>query len=164
MIKFLIPLLLIPLLSLAQKEIKVTDPDIAFTLNVPDKWQKSDDGYYLLISPPTSSGDEYLSVTYFETSFNSVKENFEGDIKHGFPKEISNFKLVETGEDNFGDTEALWAIYDSKEKGTDYRTLAYYFRQNGQLFKLKGQARKKKFEDIREDYVMIIRSLKSDKL
>ncbi len=152
------------LIGFSQDRFTVTDPDIKFSVEVPEGWQKYDDGYFYYLIIPTFHGDENLSITYYETSDTTINENFDYSMKSIFPLNESDYHLLKTGNDEVDGKPAKWAIFTSKFKGNQYKSIIYMFIRHGQAFKIRGTARLSNFDDHIEKFRHVIRSLKAERL
>ena len=147
-----------------QQRMTVTDPEIEFSYELPTRWQRYDDGYNLILIPPTRNEDEYLSITYFESDDLELDLQFNFTVKQLLPLNEPGFKLMEQGEDNLRDIEARWATFETTFQGTTYGNLLFFFIENGQTFKLRGTSRIENFDDYRNNYLQIMKSIESKAL
>jgi len=156
--------ILIPIISIAQKRITIKDPEIEFSLEIPKRWQKHDNGYYYYLIPPSPYNDEHLSITYVESDTTNLSYMFEFTINDFYRLNEANYKLLDNGNDTVGLTLAKWAIFESKVNSIEYKSLLYFFKQNGQIFKLRGTARKENYDKYEKRYISIIKSIESKKI
>jgi len=145
----------------AQKRITVQDTDIEFSYELPKKWEKFDDGYFLFLIPPTQNGDEMLSITYVESEDADLDLHFKFTIENLFPLNEPSYQLIKKGDEQVGELSAKWAIFDTRRNNINYRNFLFFFNQNGQTFKLRGIARTENFEKYKDSFLTISKSIRS---
>lgn len=161
----LIALVMQSTLLLGQKTIKVKDPEIEFSFVKPNSWKTGDDGYHYMIFPPDKFDAAALGITYFEHSDSANIDNiYDVDVKYMLPRNELNFSMISQGDEFIGSIKAKWIQYLSTAKGHRYESIYYMFNENGQTFKIVGTARKENFADYKDDFIKIIRSIKSTKI
>lgn len=152
---------LLPIITFAQKEITVKDPEIEFKFTKPNGWKTQNDEYYYYVYSPKVR-DAFVSIPYVESNKESkIEHDFDLVIQYFYPNNEPGFKLIETGDDMVDNVRAKWAKYQSSYQGTIRFTILYMFKKNGQTFKIVGSAGEHDFDKISEDFIKIIKSIKS---
>jgi len=141
-----------------QKTHTVNDPEITFSLEIPENWRVVDDGYVLAIIPP-SGGSEYLDFTYYETSEADINKAFEFSILAFNGENELDAKIIDQGKDMVDEVEARWALLSYEFEGEIYRRLTYLLIKHGQYFMFRGSALPANFNYYRPIYESVIRSL-----
>ena len=148
-----------------QKTINVKDPEIEFSFMKPNGWKTGDDGYNYLVFPPDKFDEAGISITYYENADSAdIDGIFDNAVKYFYPNNEENFLITGKGEEVIGLAKAKWIQYQSTSKGNKYKNILYMFNDNGQTFKILGTAREKNFDNFKNDFIKIIRSVKSTKL
>lgn len=166
MIKFslLSALLFLSFASFAQKTHTISDPEIEFSLTAPNDWVVEDDGFYYLLFIPTGNGLDQLSITYFETNEQTPNDQFEGLIKAALPLNEAGYELLGSGDDEVDGQPAKWAIFNSTKEGVEIKSIVYMFISQGQIFNVRGTAKRGNFSQHHQQFKTTIRSLKAKRI
>ncbi len=138
---------------------EVDDPDISFSIEVPQGWQVHDDGYMLAIVP-AKGGTEYLDFTYYETDETDVDRAFEFSV-HAFngPNE-TDAEILNEGSDQVDGVKARWAEMSLIVDGVPHKRLIYLLVKEGQFFILRGHALPENYSFFKPFFEEAFRSLR----
>jgi hypothetical protein len=161
---FYVPALLILLLfsleSQAQTTHTVEDPEITFSVEVPEDWRVVDDGYTFAIVPP-AGGLENIDFTYYETSETDLDKAFEFTVlAFNGPNELEA-KILDRGDDRVNGVPAKWAKMSYEVEGVLYHRLVYLLIKDGQYYIFRGSALPANFDYYRPIFEKVFRSLKT---
>ena len=161
---FLLLFSLIGLAAVGQERVTVKDPEIVFSIMVPEGWRTYDDEYYFYVVPPGSSADNYVFITYLTTNEKDVSKAYEFTINSVLPLNEGEFTLLQEGEARIDSIPARWLLFESVVGGVRFKSIAYLFIQHGQLFTARGLAQPEQFEHYKEQFRAVIQSLEAQKL
>jgi hypothetical protein len=146
--------------SFSQYTHRTDDPDLSFSLEVPENWRVVDDGYVLAIVPP-KGGNEFLNFTYYETEESDVDRAFEFTLFAFNDAEVRDPQVIEEGVDRVCGVRARVAVLSLSREGVEFRQLVYLFIKDGQYFIFRGQALPENLPYLRPIYEEVIASLKT---
>ena len=144
----------------AQNLHTVEDPEITFSIDVPENWRVEDDGYTFALIPP-QGGSEYLEFTYFETTESDLEKAFEFTVLAFNGPDAMDTDILDRGSDSVNGVPALWALVSLKIEGILYQRLTYLLIKDGQYYIFKGTALPVNFEHYRPLFEKAIKSLKT---
>lgn len=147
-------------LAAAQQVHTVEDPDISFSITIPDDWSVYDDGLTLAIVPP-KGGEEYLDFTYYETTETDIDKAFEFSVLAMNGPDAMETEILERGKGEVDSVPARWAIVSLEVDGVLYHRLTYLLIKHGQYFIFKGSAEPANFDYFRPIFESAIKSLKT---
>jgi len=147
----------------AQSLHEVEDPEIRFSLMVPDGWRVEDDGFNLAVVPP-KGGSEYLDFTYYETAETTVDRTLEFTLNAFNDPDVRDFEVIEREEEVINGVKATKVTAALTIKGEPYRRLIYLFIKDGQMYILRGHARPENFEYFKDRFEEIAKSLKTERI
>ncbi len=140
----------------------VEDPDITFSIEVPENWRVEDDGYTFAIVPP-QGGREYLDFTYFETTETDLDKAFEFTVLAFNGPEAMDTEIIDQGSDRVNGVPARWALLSLTTDGVLYHRLTYLLIKDGQYYIFQGTALPANFDYYRPVFEKAIRTLKTEK-
>jgi hypothetical protein len=152
----------ISLTALSQEIHTVEDPDITFSIEIPENWRVKDDGYTFAIVPP-QGGREYLDFTYFETSETDLEKAFEFTVLAFNGPEAMDTEIIDQGAGKVNGVAARWALLSLSTDNVLYHRLTYLLIKDGQYYIFQGTAQPVNFEYYRPIFEKVIRSLKTSK-
>lgn len=158
---FLVILLFIAADLFSQSMHTVEDPDITFSIEIPENWRVEDDGYTLAIVPP-QGGREYLDFTYFETTETDLERAFEFTVLAFNGLEAMDTEIIDQGDDQVNSVPARWALLRLTTDGVPYHRLTYLLIKDGQYYIFQGTALPANFEYYRPIFEKAIKSLKTE--
>lgn len=156
-----VSLLFISLTAFGQEVHTVVDPEITFSIEVPENWRVEDDGLTFAIVPP-QGGREYLDFTYYETTETDIDKAFEFSVLAMNGPEAIDTEILERGSDEVNEVPARWALVSLKIDGVLYHRLTYLLIKQGQYFIFKGTAEPDNFDYYRPIFEQAIKSLKTE--
>lgn len=156
-------LLSISTLSWSQQIHRVEDPEIRFSLRVPEGWRVEDDGYTLAIVPP-KGGNEYLDFTYYETAETTVDRTLDFTLNAFNDPDVRDFEVVETDEEMINGVKAKKVTAEFLLNGEPYKRLIYLLIKDGQMYILRGNSQPENFGYFKDYFEEIARSLNTEKI
>lgn len=144
----------------AQEVHTVNDPDITFSITVPENWRVKDDGYTFAIIPP-KGGSEYLDFTYYETTETDIDKAFEFSVLAMNGPDAVGTEILDRGSSEVDGVSARWALVSLKIDGVLYHRLTYLLIKHGQYFIFRGSAEPANFDYYRPTFEETIKSLKT---
>lgn len=144
----------------AQTVHTVKDPDITFSIEIPQDWRVEDDGYTFAIVPP-QGGREYLDFTYFETTETDLENAFEFTVLAFNGPDALDTEIIDQGNDKVNGVSARWGLLSLETEGIPYHRLTYLLIKNGQYYIFQGTAEPANFDYYRPLFEQTIRSLKT---
>jgi hypothetical protein len=154
----IILILSISLSGFCQEIHTVEDPDITFSIEVPENWRVEDDGYNFAIVPP-SGGKEYLDFTYYETTETDLEKAFEFTVLAFNGPDALDMEIIDQGSDTVNGVQARWALLSLTTDGVPYKRLTYLLIKDGQYYIFQGTAEPANFDFYRPIFEKAIRSL-----
>jgi hypothetical protein len=151
----------VPHIVLAQTTHTVDDPEIRFSLLVPERWRVEDDGYTLAIVPP-KGGSEYFDFTYFETEETTVDRTLEFTLNAFNDPDVTEFEVIKQSEEEINGVVATKVTADLLLKDEPFRRLIYLLIKDGQMYILRGHAKPENFEYFQPFFERIARSLQTE--
>ena len=159
----LVQLLLLSVTALSQQRVKVVDPDLEFSVEVPEGWETKNTDYYYYVIMPAKLGNANISITYVEEDTDIPLDDIvKFKIEHFFPLNVPEFKLVESGNDAVGNTVAKWVTYSSSSEGVDFKSIHYFYSENGHTFEVVGMATSSTFDKYLPKIKKVIKSIRSN--
>jgi len=158
----LVSLLSFSLTAFGQEVQTVQDPEITFSIEVPENWRVEDDGLTFAIVPP-QGGREYLDFTYYETTETDIDKAFEFSVLAMNGPDAIDTEILERGSDEVDKVAARWALVSLKVDGVLYHRLTYLLIKHGQYFIFKGTAEPINMDYYRPIFEKAIRSLNTEK-
>ncbi|MCZ4410326.1 hypothetical protein O3Q51_16035 [Cryomorphaceae bacterium 1068] len=155
---FLLILLFITADLFGQSVHTVEDPDITFSIEVPENWRVEDDGYTVALVPP-QGGREYLDFTYYETTETDLEKAFEFTVLAFNGPKTFDTEIIDQGSDTVNGVRARWAILTLTTEGVPYHRLTYLLIKDGQYYIFQGTALPANFDYYRPIFEKVIRSL-----
>lgn len=153
----------VPHLVFAQTTHTVEDPEIRFSILVPEGWRVEDDGYTLAIVPP-KGGSEYFDFTYYETDEETVDRTLEFTLNAFNDPEVRDFELLSKSQVEINGAKATKVTASLLLSGEPYKRLIYLLINNGQLYILRGHAKPENFQYFKPFFEEIARSLETKKI
>ena len=156
-------LYLVPQLVFAQTTHVVEDPEIRFSLLVPEEWQVEDDGYTLVIFPP-NGGSEYFEFTYYETEETTIDRTLEFTLNAFNEPDVRDFEIISKLKEEINGVNATKVIAIIVREQKPYKRMIYLLIKDGQMYRMQGHARPENFEYFEPFFEQIARSLKTEKI
>lgn len=153
----------VPHLVFAQTTHTVEDPEIRFSILVPEGWRVEDDGYTLAIVPP-KGGSEYFDFTYYETDEETVDRTLEFTLNAFNDPEVRDFELLSKSQEEVNGVKATKVTASLLLKEEPFRRLIYLLIKDGQMYILRGHAKPENFRHLKPYYEEIAGSLKTKRL
>jgi len=154
--------LLFYVVSFSQKVHTVDDPEITFSIEVPENWRVEDDGYTFAIVSP-AGGEEYLDFTYFETTETDLEKAFEFTVLAFNGPEVMDTEIIDQGTDRVNGVPARWALLSLTTEGIPYHRLTYLLIKDGQYYIFHGTALPENMDYYRPIFEKVIRSLNTER-
>lgn len=136
------------------------DPDITFSIEIPENWRVEDDGYTFAMVPP-QGGREYLDFTYYETNETNLEKAFEFTVLAFNGPEAMDTEIIDQGSDTVNNVPARWALLSLKTDGVLYHRLTYLLIKDGQYYIFQGTAEPANMEFYRPIFEKTVRSLET---
>lgn len=157
--------ILIQMSVFAQKEIKVSDPDIDFSYVLPKKWAVVDDGYTYYIVRPSNALECFMSFTYTGEIEEKEEDNLEEAVKFKidlfYPLNVPGFKLIDTGDEILDGRKAKWLKYHYSSDKVNYTTIEFIYYKHGLLFSVAGNSTPEIFEKSLPTFFEVAKSFKT---
>ncbi|MEM9051357.1 MAG: hypothetical protein AAGC47_04820 [Bacteroidota bacterium] len=150
--------------SLVQAQIvhTVEDPEITFSIEIPEDWRVEDDGYNFVIVPPT--GDyQLMEFTYYETSETDLEKAFEFTVLAFNDTTELDTKILDRGDDTVNGVPAKWALTSYEIEDQLLYRLVYLLIKDGQYYIFDGNSHPTNFDFYRPIFERTFRSLKTKK-
>ena len=118
-----------------QERITIQDPEIVFSMDVPEGWKTRNDDYYFFVLNPKAKGSQ-LTITYYnENTPRDLVEIVDTRIKFSYP-DIEGFKHIDSVPTTLSGEDALMVKYHSKKGKKKLYNEEYIFIKAGQIFYL----------------------------
>lgn len=117
----------------SQKRIRIKDPEIEFSLELPKKWKTQNDDYYFFVLNPKWENTQLTLTYYNENTPRQLDEIVDTRLRFSYP-EIDGFKHKDTGFTEIDGVQALWVKYESKLERNKMLNVEYIFLKEGQVW------------------------------
>lgn len=150
----------------AQREIKVSDPDIYFSFLLPEQWKVLDDHYTYYIAPSGDPFEYYMAFTYAgeksDVEKNKLDETVKFKLDYVYPQNTPGFRLVETGDTHIDGKPAKWIKFHSTVDGARYTNISFIYIKYDMIFTLLGASQAGAFEKAVPVFFEVARSFKTE--
>jgi chromosome condensin MukBEF complex kleisin-like MukF subunit len=159
-IAFLFVIFCFSSISVAQTIHTVEDPEITFSLEIPNDWRVEDYSYTFVIAPPTADY-QVVEFTYYETSETDLENAFEFTVL-AFNDTIElDTTILERGDDIVNGVPAKWALTSFEIDGQLLYRLIYLLIKDGQYYIFRGVSNPVNYDYYQPIYQSVFRSLKT---
>lgn len=131
--------------SYSQKRIKIKDPEIEFSMELPKKWKTQNDDYYFFVLNPKWENTQLTLTYYNENTPRELEEIVDTRLTFSYP-DIEGFKHKDTGFAEIDGVQALWVKYESKLEGIKMLNVEHIFIKEGQVWYILTSIPKEEFE------------------